>query len=52
MVVAPVVTIHFPALDPFIFAIKESFMEAVHGVIMFPLKFSYFGLLEVRVNNS
>jgi hypothetical protein len=52
MVVAPVVTIHFPALDPFIFAIKESFIEAVHGVIMFPLKFSYFGLLEVRVNNS
>jgi hypothetical protein len=52
MVVAPVVTIHFLALDPFIFAIKESFMEAVHGIIMFPLMSSYFGLLEVRVKNG
>jgi hypothetical protein len=34
MVVAPVVKIHFPALDPCFFAIKESFMEAVYGVIM------------------
>jgi hypothetical protein len=52
MVVAPVVAINFPTLDPFIFAIEESLMEAVHGVIVYKLKSSYFSLLEVRVKNS